>query len=193
MNVTSALPTTLRSGFFNPDRLGVAASILCAIHCAATPFLLFFAPAFGRTWAHPASHWLIALFVVPLAWVMVARGFRKHGKRWVVAAGAAGIALVVVGAAVPYLKAEVGSMPSGASGEAALTSTPGVSADASESGGCADDSCCPSVTVDEAGKAKLGIPLASVITTLGGIFLILTHIGNLCSCSACPASKCKVA
>jgi len=84
------------------DGIGVVASVLCAIHCAVTPLLLLFAPAFAEFWAHPASHWLVALFVVPLAVLMTIRGFRVHRKRWIVASGLVGVVLVIVGAIIPY-------------------------------------------------------------------------------------------
>ncbi|MFK7788014.1 MAG: MerC family mercury resistance protein, partial [Phycisphaeraceae bacterium] len=46
------------------DRLGIGASLLCAIHCLAAPFLLLLLPAAGSIWSHPAVHWILALLVV---------------------------------------------------------------------------------------------------------------------------------
>lgn len=51
--------------------MGVFASILCAIRCAVTPLLLVFLPTLGKIWSHPASHWGVDLFVLPLAVVMM--------------------------------------------------------------------------------------------------------------------------
>ena len=50
-----------------------------------------------------------------------------------------------------------------------------------ENGQCLD-SCCPSLITDSEGNTKLHIPPASIVTTLGGIALICTHVGNLCAC-----------
>ena len=64
------------------DRIGIGASILCAIHCAAAPFLLLLLPAFGKIWAHPLSHILVAMLVVPLAAFSIRRGIlpiKKNG------------------------------------------------------------------------------------------------------------------
>ncbi len=144
------------------DRIGIVASVLCAIHCALTPVLLLVLPGFGRVWAHPAAHWAAALFVVPLAAWMLARGFARHRRKWVVAAGIGGIAFVLLGAAAPSL------VPEPATAAAA----------------CAD-SCCPSLQVDEEGKRHLQIPAASILTTLGGLLLVTGHIGNLCRCRCC--------
>jgi hypothetical protein len=153
------LPRT-RSG---PDRIGVLASILCAIHCLVTPPLLLFLPAFGRAWSHPASHWIMALVVVPLALLTLRQGFRIHGRKWVIASGVVGIALILAGAALPYLEPRPVAV-----GEHAC------------------DACCPSLNTAATGETRLEIPPASVVTTLGGIALILAHLGNLrCRCVCC--------
>lgn len=60
-------PNLARKWERNADRIGVFASVLCAIHCVATPFLLLLFPTFGKVWSHPASHWGMALVVVPIA------------------------------------------------------------------------------------------------------------------------------
>ena len=146
------------------DRAGVIASVLCAIHCAITPFLLILAPAFGGIWSHPLSHWIAAVFVVPLAVWMVMRGFRTHRKYWILAAGIGGVSLILTGAALPH----VTQAPS-AHGES-----------------CVVDACCPSVITDAAtGDSRLHIPPAAAVTMLGGFFLIATHTGNLCACRKC--------
>lgn len=184
------------------DRIGVFASVLCAIHCAVTPLLFLFAPAFGEIWAHPASHWIVALFVVPLALVMVLRGFKIHRKRWIVVVGLLGMTLVIVGAIIPYLpesEQASGGAPvvedSDAMGSEVADELegeeeffwvvgeemPGESAEEVQTEGCLD-SCCPSLVTDSEGNTKLHVPTASVVTTLGGVALICTHLGNLCAC-----------
>jgi hypothetical protein len=193
---TTGKPSRLRRP--NPDRIGVAASILCAVHCAVTPILFLFAPAFGKVWAHPASHWLVALFVVPLAVVMLRSGFRRHRRPWIVACGVIGIFLVVAGAAIPYTGLGKANEASDVNHE----TTPHTPADSSaaeeefvyvveeedeseaEAPACAD-SCCPSLGKDADGNLKLHLPLASIVTTLGGLALIATHLGNLACCRRC--------
>lgn len=158
------MPATLTS--IRPptaDRLGVALSSLCAVHCLLTPPLLLLLPTFGRFWAHPASHWGMAAFVVPLALLSLPKGFRLHGRRWVLACGILGTSLILLGAALPYLPQQNSS---------AATETT-----------C--DACCPSVETTETGDARLQIPPASIVTTLGGVALIATHLGNLCGCLGC--------
>ncbi len=229
----------LRVGGGRGDRCGVILSVVCAIHCAVTPLILLAAPAFGRVWSHPASHWLVAVFVVPLAVFMVTKGYRRHRRKWIVASGVFGIALVLAGAAAPSLArgAETFASVPTAPAEAPRAVDPGGCRDpdcatecAEEAGGaaasssesCPDtacarccaadaaapesgsgsgdprstetatigsgacvDACCPSIQAAEDGGWRLHIPLASVLTTLGGGFLIATHIGNLFRCPMC--------
>ncbi len=237
---TVASPSTLvAKRWFDADRVGVFASVLCAIHCALTPILLLMLPAFGRVWSHPASHWGMALFVVPVAAFTLTRGFRQHRRRWVVGAGALGMALVLVGAAVPYLSETPSSSdgavpsvnPTGAMAKLSEAnaegggSAIGVSEEPCESeaqcaseceseaqctseceseaqcasetefaGGDAnaiecEDLCCPTLQAGADGGWELHIPLASILTTLGGLSLIATHLGNLCCCSACKTQN----
>ena len=164
------------------DRIGVVASILCAVHCAVTPFILLIAPAFGGLWAHPASHWGAALLVVPLAFTTMVHGYRKHGKKWVLVCGSIGILFLVLGAALPYL--EFSTVPSIALPEAEDATFVYDVESGSTVGGC-QDSCCPSILQNSDGTSRLHIPSASIVTTLGGIALILAHLGNLCSCKGC--------
>lgn len=199
-----------RKRLFDADRIGVVASVLCAIHCAVTPFFLILMPAFGKVWSHPASHWGMALVVVPVAVAMMTAGYRRHRRRWIVAIGTFGVASVLAGAALPYLEnvenasAESPSSDGSSSSEEVFVynvgeETPGdfssteevfvhVAGEDLPEAVCLD-SCCPSLVPDENGKLRLHIPAASIVTTLGGIALIATHLGNLCACSGCRRGR----
>ena len=185
--------------FWNPDRIGVWASVLCAIHCAVTPVLLLILPTFGKIWSHPASHWGMALIVVPIAFLMMTKGFRKHRRKWILLSGSLGIVFVLVGAVLPYLEA---SEQSGAGESASVAMESDAAGEGEEAVGCSScsseevattseaeagcvDNCCPSIQVNEQGEKTLHIPPASIVTTAGGLFLIATHIGNLCCCPSC--------
>ena len=202
------------------DRIGVFASVLCAIHCAATPFLLLFLPVFGKVWSHPASHWIMALLVVPLAAVTVAKGYKQHRRRWVIASALLGIGFVLLGAAAPSFESNsgqntgdfaiAGASQSASEGNSDGSNTPASlsrskgsvfeesssSAVTASTGGDSDlaagecvDACCPSIQATADGGWKLHVPLASILTTIGGLFLIATHIGNLCRCACCDKEK----
>lgn len=90
------------------DSIGILASILCAIHCLLTPVLLILLPTFGKAWAHPSTHWGMAIVVIPIAIFMMRKGYQKYAKKWVVAVGCMGIVFIVVGAILPYV--EMGSV-----------------------------------------------------------------------------------
>ncbi len=197
------------------DRIGVVASVLCAIHCAATPLLLVFLPVFGKVWSHPASHWIMALLVVPLAAVTVATGYKRHRRKWVIVSCLLGIGFVLTGAAAPGFESSSGNLGKESSAPMGTGNTEGAMvgectesesfaeceegecetvSECSESAmvnaqgpgeeGCVDV-CCPSIQADAEGGWRIHVPLASVLTTIGGLFLIVTHIGNLCRCPCC--------
>lgn len=205
MNLISSI-TTSKLSLPKPDHIGIAASVLCAIHCAAAPFLLLALPAFGKIWAHPSSHILVALLVVPLAALSIRKGYLIHQKRWVLVTAYIGIFVVMTGAVLPAFGKEVKN-PNQPTNELASISesdstfTFSVSDEGSLSeltceNGLEDntqciDNCCPSVQVSETGESFLYIPPAAIVTTLGGIFLIVAHVGNICSCGhSCRTGKC---
>ena len=153
-----SFPSCLPTRFL--DRTRVMASIGCAFHCLTAPALLLAAPALGGWWVHPLTHLLIAAVVVPVAGLALWRGYGWHRRRWIVAAGALGIALVVAGALLPWL------LPADAPAPQTAAAT------------C--HACCPSVVVDAtSGAWSLRVPPASIVTMLGGIFLVVAHAANL--------------
>ena len=210
MNIAAAAdPNRIQLTEKTADRIGVATSVLCAIHCALAPVLLIFLPTFGKIWAHPASHALVAIFIVPLAGFSLLKGYRKQRKRWIVVSASVGIFFVLFGATLPAFS-KVDNPVSGLVNEPTNGAEP-AKVEACESScessceGCASeamdeptdteacvDGCCPSIQVSESGETSLHIPPAAIITTLGGVFLIAAHVGNLrsgvwiCSVGDCP-------
>ena len=86
------------------DLIGIIASILCAIHCALTPILLILLPTFGKAWAHPSTHWGMAIFVIPIAIFMMRKGYKKHAKKKTIYIGTLGIILITIDAILPYVE-----------------------------------------------------------------------------------------
>ena len=68
-----------------------------------------------------------------------------------------------------------------------MPSSPSLSVSHISGGGCVN-SCCPLIETGADGAWRIHIPLASILTTLGGLSLIVTHLGNLC----CPLARTKV-
>ena len=197
-----SIPSTLSTRLRLPkaDHIGIAASVMCAIHCALAPFLLLTLPAIGKIWAHPSSHIIVALLVVPLAAISIRQGYLVHKKRWVLTTAYIGISVVLAGSILPLFSKEMEtSIPvvNESGGNSASTYSviddtnpiPGGN-EALDEMECIDN-CCPSLQVSETGESFLHIPPAAIVTTLGGIFLIIAHIGNLCSCGhSCRTGKC---
>jgi len=154
------------------DKIGGFVSTACAIHCLISPLLFLSLPAFAKIWAHPATHAIMAVGVVPMALTVVIYGYRKHLQKWVSAAALCGIALILVGSALPY----VPSSPESVSEDPLA-----VAAKAEES--C---DCCPSIITEKDGETKLLWPPAGIATVAGSGFLILAHWGNRrCSRRCC--------
>lgn len=61
------------------DRVGATASFLCALHCAALPFVFALLPAVGLGFLadHSFERWFIA-FATALASTMLIRGYLRH-------------------------------------------------------------------------------------------------------------------
>jgi hypothetical protein len=88
-------------GLSGLDVVGASASFLCAVHCAAMPFVLPVLALAGLEFL--ASHELDFAFVagaIVLGLVAVIRGWRHHGDRRVPAGFAAAALLLVVGVTV---------------------------------------------------------------------------------------------
>ena len=167
------------------DRLGVGASIACAVHCMVAPLLFLAAPTFAGIWAHPSSHALIALLVVPLAGTVLFRGYRLHGRKWVAATALAGVACILVGSALPFLGDEEPVRADSASEGVVAAGTE----EAAEPVELFCDNCCPQLVEDENGETTLGWPPASIATVLGSMLLVACHLGNLVACRCCGAGS----
>jgi len=151
------------------DRLGIVASAACAVHCLAAPFLLLLLPVAGSIWAHPAVHWVLAGLVLPLAVVVVFRGYQLHGRRWALVVASLGAALIVSGlilpgtgvggpgAVVPIAAAVTPPVPEGPALTAAAAHAHAPEDAASSCGGC-----CPSVVYETAPAPVEAAPTAAV-------------------------------
>lgn len=80
------------------DKLAIALSSLCVIHCLATPLLLIILPSFGALFAdsHELFHQIILFFVLPVGLAALAAGYRHHHKSTVLGSGLTGLAILFV-------------------------------------------------------------------------------------------------
>lgn len=168
----------------------MAASIGCAIHCAAMPLVIASLPAWGLSFlADEAFHQWMAVVCIALALAAFVPGWQRHRRLWPVAIGGVGLALIC-GAAFGLAGDCCPSCPS----EAALTG-----AAAAVSPGCGEG-CCESASGHDSGAvsqvpaaqqstptwAGLAPPpltafltrMAPWLTPLGGLFLVAAHLLN---------------
>jgi hypothetical protein len=81
---------------FTWDALGFSASMLCAVHCAATPLLLSALPLFGASFlAHPALETAMIACSLLFGIVVLLHGYLRHHRK--------AQALVFLGAGVVLL------------------------------------------------------------------------------------------
>lgn len=81
------------------DRLGLTASIGCAIHCLATGLFFLVVPGLLE-YSHDSSYWLhgiLAVIVIPVALFSLGRGYKVHRKRATLILGAFGLVLLSAG------------------------------------------------------------------------------------------------
>lgn len=77
------------------DHLGMAASLLCLLHCALTPLLILFLPTldFTDSWW---THFILAIGVGAFAILAFQRGYQHHHKLLPVTLGFAGLTLIIL-------------------------------------------------------------------------------------------------
>ncbi len=176
------------------DWLGIVASVGCAIHCAAMPFVFAYLPALGLSFlADEAFHKWMALVCFLIAIVAFIPGIRKH-KSWLpISVGAFGLALITFAAF---------GLAGQCCSSCAAASTSAVAAPASTgdavpgcdqcahcqycNGGEIDGPTASGFTPDK--QKDLLSTLAPWITPLGGILLVCAHLMNRrfgCLCGCC--------
>ncbi|MEL7497628.1 MAG: MerC domain-containing protein [Planctomycetota bacterium] len=178
------------------DWLGVTASIGCAIHCAAMPFVIAYLPALGLSFlAVEAFHKWMALFCFLIAIAAFIPGLRTHQNWLPVSIGAFGLGLITFAAF-------------GLAGECCPSCSaamdPGSSA---TSAAHADEGCehCDQCAACEESQEHLTTVsdlrttstswlamLGPWITPLGGLVLVTAHLLNrrlACLCGCCQPSS----
>lgn len=184
------------------DWLGVVASIGCAIHCAAMPFVIGFLPMLGLSFlADPAFHqWMVAICLA-IALVSFVPGFRHH-RRWEPSFVAVmGLSLIAFAAFAGEDNCCAHGEESNQGTEVAVAASGSKSHIASENGvqKCSLDGCAgcskPSDTAAEADFQTAGAMgfVWPWLTPLGGILLVSAHLRNrywICRCGC--ATNCSV-
>jgi len=94
-----SLPTS--RGWKLADRIGAAASFLCAIHCAALPFVLSLLPLLGLEFlADHRFERAFVMFACALALLTLVNGYRRHRRPTPLLCAFPGLSLLLLGVTV---------------------------------------------------------------------------------------------
>ena len=179
------------------DSLGIIASIGCAIHCAAMPFVIAYLPALGLSFlADEAFHKWMALVCFLIAIAAFVPGIRKHGNWMPVSIAAFGLVFITFAAF-----GLAGECCASCSSTAPTAEVSGSVATDTACAACENcDNCQSAATASEDNGATLAIASDSVtdkgllstlapwITPFGGVLLVSAHLMNRrygCLCGCC--------
>ena len=179
------------------DSLGIIASIGCAIHCAAMPFVIAYLPALGLSFlADEAFHKWMALVCFLIAIAAFVPGIRKHGNWMPVSIAAFGLVFITFAAF-----GLAGECCASCSSTAPTAEVSGSVTTETECAACENcDNCQSAATASEDNGATLAIAgdsstdkdllstLAPWITPFGGVLLVSAHLLNRrygCLCGCC--------
>lgn len=175
------------------DRLAIGMAVVCGIHCLVTPVLLVALPIIGTTfWVDQNFHLWMLFLVLPTTGLALMSGCRRHKDRWVMAAGATGLVILLCAFAAERIAY---SRSTGFSESVAAYAAPVSSLNESSAtephvagGGCCalHPAASDSAGVQSAAPVG-GITRHALLNALGGLFLVVGHSRNfvLCRKSAC--------
>ena len=190
MQVSDALRPNLDTGASQAyrDWLGVAASLGCAVHCAAMPFVVGLLPLLGLSFlADPSFHkWMVGVCLA-LALVAFVPGWRRHRGLPPALIGLCGLLLISVAA----FAGPDECCPSACAAPTALVESIPETTTLDGAADCAA-SCCP--TDDTGAETQIAGSMPGIVwtlmTPLGGMFLVAGHLCNrLWSCRCAGAAR----
>jgi hypothetical protein len=87
----------MRSNQSVMDRLAIGLSVLCTVHCFATPILLSLLPSIGALELNSEQfHFWILVAVIPTSLLALSLGCKKHKRLRYISFGVVGITLMLV-------------------------------------------------------------------------------------------------
>jgi len=84
------------------DTAGASTSLLCILHCIATPFLITALPALAAT--EHQTHSVFAVVILLVGMLAFVPGYRKHRKKTIPTFGAAGVTMIIAAAMLPEME-----------------------------------------------------------------------------------------
>lgn len=215
LSAVPATQTDAKGWFAWSDCVGMIASVGCAIHCAAMPFVIAYLPALGLSFlADEAFHQWMAVGCFAIALTAFVPGLRKHGRFTPVMIGSAGLVMISIAAfgfageccaacesdSVAMVSENGDPQNSTASGTLVSTSDADECTEAccphcaSESSGADSESLAAGVSADWKASSTAGSQLVGRLvpwmTPVGGLFLVGAHLLNHrfgCLCGCCES------
>lgn len=198
-----ALQNVGPSSFFNwRDWTGIVASVGCAIHCAAMPFVIAFLPALGLSFlADEAFHRWMAVVCFLIAIAAFIPGYRRHGRLLPGAIAAFGL-VAITGAAwdmagdccTACATGETTTVDVVECGTESCCELCSASAEASKKETVQQSGALAGLATPAFASAALPAWLAPWLTPLGGLLLVMAHVLNLrfgVQCNACTSLLCR--
>ncbi len=170
------------------DSIGVVASVACAIHCAAMPFIVGFLPAMGLSFlADNSFHKIMVGVCSLLAASAFIPGLRRHGRLLPVIVASVGLVMISIAAF-----ALEGECCSSCEVTAAPTSTEAQLGTEACCEPCVAESGNPIIagTQTKTAAASISSSFFPWITPLGGLLLVAAHLTNRrlsCICGCCTS------
>lgn len=85
------------------DKVGIALSMLCLVHCLLGPILIVLLPGLGGLLGGELFHWLMLALVIPVAYYSFLKTYRSHGFKQAIQIGSVGVAFLILGVLIPEL------------------------------------------------------------------------------------------
>ena len=126
------------------DQLGIAGSLLCTIHCAATPLLIGYLSVAGLGFlGDELIHQVLAVLLTAIALLAFIPGWRRHGRTAIALVGGVGVTLILSASFLlhPFVSHTMETVIT-ALGSVILIAAHGLNWKLSQASGCQDD--CPS-------------------------------------------------
>ena len=198
------------------DWMGVVASVACAIHCAAMPFIAVFLPVLGLSFLmDDAFHKVMVVVCSTLAIAAFIPGFRRHRQWLPICIGAIGLSLISTAAfalednccASCALAASGGVEISNVASDVEIEVASEFSIESVATGARIEaaevctEACCNSEAAASTQSNSTAGPIESEsflgmltpwITSLGGLLLVAAHLTNRqfsCRCGCCPVES----
>ena len=180
--------------------MGVGASVLCAIHCAAMPFVAVFLPMLGLSFLmDSAFHQVMVVVCSTIAICAFIPGLRRHRRIFPICVGVVGLSLISTAAFALEDHCCESCAALAQSAESSLVSaavectegccTPKEPSLPMETAAAQSDSIA---TIGETTEKSFLSSLTPWITSLGGLLLVAAHLTNRhfsCRCGCCPAES----